>query len=71
MSKFDSDKCVPLTMRDIIKPSGDQEKLHDIFQRYRVPNAFYHLPFAERVMGVAGACTWETMHTIDLGLVEY
>ena len=22
-------------------------------------------------MGVAGACTWETMHAIDLGLIEY
>ena len=29
------------------------------------------MPFADRLMGVAGACTWDTMHAIDLGLIEY
>ena len=58
-------------MRDILNTNGDPVKLHDISQRHRVPNAFYRLPFADRMMGVAGACTWETMHAIDLGLIEY
>ena len=69
MSKFDPDKCVPLTMRDILNTNGDPVKLNGISQRYRVPNAFYCLPFADRLMGVAGTCRWETMHAIDLGLI--
>ena len=58
-------------MKDILVTRGDQFALHAICQRYSVPNAFYRLPFADRMMGVAGACTWETMHAIDLGLIEY
>ena len=58
-------------MRDILNTSGDPVKLHGISQRYRVPNAFYCLPFAGYLMGVSGACMWETMHAIDLGLLEY
>ena len=58
-------------MRDILNTNGDPAKLHAISQRHRVPNTFYRLPFADRMMGVAGACTWETMHAIDLGLIEY
>ena len=47
MSKFDPNKCVPLTMRDILNTNGDPVKLHAVSQRHRVPNAFYRLPFAD------------------------
>ena len=58
-------------MKNILDIRGNQVALHSICQRYRVPNAFYRLPFADRMMGVAGACTWETMHAINLVLIEY
>ena len=58
-------------MKNILDTGGSELGLHSIHQRYRVENAFYRLPFADRMMGVAGACTWETMHAIDLGLIEY
>ena len=68
---FDPDQCIPLTMKNILDTRGSEAALHSICQRYRVPNAFYRLPFADRMMGVAGACTWETMHAIELGLIEH
>ena len=71
LSSFLPGRCIPLTTKKILDTRGNQVALHAICQRYRVPNAFYRLPFADRMVGVAGACTWETMHTIALGLIEH
>ena len=56
---------------NILETRGNQVALHSICQCYYAPNTFYHLPFADRMMGAAGAYTWKTMHAIDLGLIEY
>ena len=58
-------------MRDIIAANGCESKLNLISQQYRTPNAFYRLPFVDQVIGVGGACTWEAMYVITLGLFEY
>ena len=71
LCSFVPGQCIPLTMTNILDTRGKKDALRSISQRYRVPNAFYRLPFADRMMGVAGACTWEAMHAIELGLIEY
>ena len=58
-------------MRDSIQTNGNEERLRLISQRYRVPNAFYRLPLADRVMGIHGCTPFETLHAIDHGLIEY
>ena len=64
-------QCIPLTTEDILDTRGDKLAVSAICQCYRVPNTFYLLLFADRAMGVAGACTWKIMQAINLGLFEY
>ena len=71
LSKFGSRKSRPITMRDIVATEGNEERLRLISQRYRVKNALYPLPFADRLMGIHGCTPWETLHVIDQGLLKY
>ena len=56
LSKFGTHRSKPITMRDIVNTGGREEMLRLLSQRYRVKNALYLLPFADRIMGVHG-CT--------------
>ena len=71
MSLFDTSKCNPITMRDIMKTNGNQEMLRTMSQRHRVNNTMYSIPFADRLMGIHSCTLWETLHVVDQGLTMY
>lgn len=71
ISLFDPDICKPFTLKDIVETGGSEEKLKALSQRYRIENAFYKLPFADRLMGCHGSTPWETLHVFDQGLGKY
>ena len=71
LSSFKPEHCKPLTLKDIIKTDGEEESLRRISQRYKVLNALYTLPFADRLMGPHGCTPWETLHVFDQGLLQY
>ena len=55
-------------MRHVVFTRGHKAALDDIRQRYRVPNAFWPLPFGDRDCGIFGALPKEGLHVLDNGI---
>ena len=61
-SIINSSECIPRTMRHVVQARGDIVAPSEIRQRYRVPNAFWLLPFADRLLHIFCGTPKEALH---------
>ena len=70
-TSVDPDEFDPLTVQNVADTKGNAAKLNKLGLRPGLVNAFYSLPFADKLQHIIGSTPFDQLHVFLQGLYKY